>query len=55
MSLNSKRLQDAINNKNNFHFNNEVDELDVYVFDVFEVLNGIFFSEKNAWEQKRIS
>lgn len=52
MSLNSKRLQDAINNKNNFHFKHEVDELDVYVFDVFEVLNGIFFTEKDAWQQK---
>jgi hypothetical protein len=52
MSLNSKRLQDAINNKDNFHFNHEVDELDVYVFDVFEVLNGIFFTDKNAWQQK---
>jgi len=52
MSLNSKRLQDAINNKDNFHFNSEVDELDVYVFDVFEVLNGIFFNENNAGQQK---
>lgn len=52
MSLNSKRLQDAVNNKDNFHFNHEVDELDVYVFDVYEVLNGIFFTEKNAWQQK---
>lgn len=54
LSLNSKRLQDAINNRNNFHFNHEVDELDVYVFDVFEVLNGIFFNESNAWKQKAI-
>ncbi len=54
LSLNSQRLQDAIKNKNNFHFNNEVDELDVFVFDVFEILNGIFFTEKNAWGQKEI-
>jgi hypothetical protein len=54
MSLNSQRLQDAINTRSSFHFNQEVDELDVYVFDVFEVLNGIFFGESNAWQQKKI-
>ncbi len=40
-SLNSKRLRDAISNKNNFHFNDDVEELDVFVFDTLEVLNGI--------------
>lgn len=55
MSLNSKRLQDAINQKNSFHFNNEVDELDIYVFDVFEILNGIFFNSVNVGEQKRLT
>ena len=52
MSLNSKRLQDAINNKNNFHFNNEVDDLDVFVFDTFEILNSAFFNDGNVEKQK---
>lgn len=53
-SLNSKRLQDSINNKNNFHFNNMVDELDVFVFDTMEILNSIYFTENNAFQQKEI-
>ena len=51
-SLNSQRLKDAIENRNNFQFNNEVDDLDVFVFDTFEVLNGMFFDKYNAGEQK---
>ena len=54
MSLNSKRLKDAIESKNNFQFNHAVDDLDVFVFDTFEVLNGIFFNETNAGKQKDI-
>lgn len=54
MSLNSKRLKDAINNKNNFHFNNEVDELDVFVFDTWEILDGIFLNKSNAEQQNNI-
>ncbi|MBK8243258.1 MAG: hypothetical protein IPK88_07525 [Saprospiraceae bacterium] len=47
-SLNSKRLNEAILNGKKFHFNNEIDVVDVFVFDTFEVLNGIFFKNENA-------
>ncbi len=52
-SLNSRRLQDAINNKHNPCFSNDIDELDIFVFDTFEILNGIFFSDENAGTQKQ--
>jgi hypothetical protein len=52
LSLNSRRLQDAIRLKNNFNFNYSIDELDVFVFDVYEVLNGIFFTESDVRKQK---
>ncbi len=52
VSLNSKRLNDAINNKSNFHFIHDVEDLDVFVFDTLEVLNGIFFNKTDAENQK---
>lgn len=54
MSLNSKKLNDAITHKDNFHFRHEIDELDVFVFDTLEILNGIFLNEHNVKEQQDI-
>ena len=53
MSLNSKRLNEAIENKNNFLFNNEADDLDVFVFDTFEILNSAFFNDGNVQKQQK--
>ena len=41
------------NNKNNFLFNNEADDLDVFVFDTFEILNSAFFNDGNIEKQKQ--
>jgi hypothetical protein len=52
MSLNSTKLKEAIEHKNAFEFNHEVDLLDVFVFDVLEILNAIFLYEKNVMQQE---
>jgi len=51
-SLNSQRLKDTLESNKYFDFKKEVNSLDVYVFDNFEILNGIFFNSNNAAEQK---
>jgi len=53
MSLNSNKLKEAIKHKSAFEFNNEVDQLDVFVFDTMEILNGIFLNEKNVMKQEQ--
>lgn len=54
MSLNSKKLDIALQNNNNFYLKVKQEKLDVFVFDTFEILNGIFFNKKNAGDQKVI-
>lgn len=53
MSLNSNKLKEAVKHKNAFEFNHEVDQLDVFVFDTMEILNGIFLHEKNVMQQEQ--
>ncbi|MCB0537324.1 MAG: hypothetical protein KDE33_07315 [Bacteroidetes bacterium] len=53
MSLNSNKLKEAVEHKNAFEFNHEVDQLDVFVFDTMEILNGIFLHEKNVMQQEQ--
>lgn len=53
MSLNSNKLKEAIKHKSAFEFNNEVDQLDVFVFDTMEILNGIFLHENNVMQQEK--
>lgn len=53
MSLNSNKLKEAVEHKNAFEFNHEVDQLDVFVFDTMEILNGIFLNEKNIMQQEQ--
>lgn len=52
MSLNSKRLSEAIANKDHLAFVDGVSSLDVFVFDTFEILNGIFFNDQSVEKEK---
>ncbi len=52
MSLNSKRLFDVLHYKQLIYENIETDNLEVYMFDNYEVLNALFFKiEGGAGEQ----
>lgn len=51
VSLNSKRLEEFLANKETVNLNNRIGILDVFVFDIFETLNGLFFNERNIQQQ----
>lgn len=50
VSLNSKRLEAYLDSKND-SINNIAEKLEVFVYDIFEVLNGLFFSNNNIRQQ----
>lgn len=54
VSLNSKRLEDFLKNKEESKLNNGLDKLDVFVFDIFETLNGLFFNDKGISKQNEL-
>lgn len=51
VSLNSKRLEEFLKNKESIELNDNIDKIDVFVFDVCETLNGIFFNERDIEQQ----
>jgi hypothetical protein len=51
MSLGSNKFNEAIKQCCSFDFNCEVEQFDVFIFDIQEILNGIFMNENNVMQQ----
>jgi quinol monooxygenase YgiN len=54
VSLNSRKLDHFLKSGQNLTIDQTLDKLDLFVFDGYETLNGIFFNEKNVKEQDEI-
>jgi quinol monooxygenase YgiN len=51
VSLNSKKLDEFLTGRESIRVLDDIENLDVFVFDVFEDLNGLFFNTGNIEEQ----
>lgn len=54
VSLNSPKLEDFLNQKRKVSIEPKIDSLDILVFDVYEILNGLFFNERNVRQQQLV-
>jgi hypothetical protein len=54
VSLNSKLFEEFLEIKHTIVFDEKIDVLDLFVFDIFEVLNGIFFNANTVQQQNQI-
>lgn len=54
VSLNSKKLEDFLNRDLLLDIDKDLKKLDLFVFDGYETLNGIFFNNRNVKEQDEL-